>query len=128
MIEGFDMLHSELLMRAAAWMQARGWKQKIAKRRGGVYPACPERSRREQSLFEHRLIELDVLLELLPILRSPRHYGLSEAEKAVLAVAVLAHDVGKETDAWRLNGLNDLRCLCRNYGGHGDGLGLNEKN
>lgn len=71
-------------------MQARGWKQKLAKRR--VF---------EQSLFEHSLIELDVLLELLPILAHPRHYGLSETEKKILAVAVLAHDAGKETDAWQ---------------------------
>jgi len=33
-----------ILGRAAAWMQARGWKQKLAKRRGY-----------EQSLFEHDL-------------------------------------------------------------------------
>ena len=55
----------------------------------------------EQSLFEHSAIELDVLLELLPILASPKHYGLSEAEQKILAVAVLVHDVGKETDAWQ---------------------------
>lgn len=41
-----------LIARAAAWMQARGWKAKLAKRRDY-----------EQSLFEHSLIELDVLVE-----------------------------------------------------------------
>jgi hypothetical protein len=81
----------EIITKAGAWMQARGWKEKLAKRRGY-----------EQSLFEHSLIELDVLLELLPILGSPRHYSLSETEEAVLAIAVLAHDVGKETDAWQV--------------------------
>lgn len=79
-----------LIARAAAWMQARGWKQKLAKRRDY-----------EQSLFEHSLIELDVLLELLSILERPRHYGLSEEEQKILAGAVIAHDVGKETDAWQ---------------------------
>ncbi len=79
------------MTKAAAWMQARGWKEKLAKRRGY-----------EQSLFEHSLIELDVLLELLPILGSPRHYSLSENEEAVLVIAVLAHDIGKETDAWQV--------------------------
>src|SRR5581483_530848 len=79
-----------LLMRAGAWMQARGWRSKLAKRRG-----------HEQSLFEHTLIELDVLLELLPILASPSHYGLSESEQKILAVAVVVHDAGKETDAWQ---------------------------
>lgn len=80
----------DVMSSGAAWMQARGWKGKLAKRRGF-----------EQSLFEHSLIELDVLLEMLPILETPRHYGLSETEKKVLAVAVLAHDAGKETDAWQ---------------------------
>jgi hypothetical protein len=88
--ERLAMDRTELLTAAAKWMQARRWKEKLAKRRGY-----------EQSLFEHSLIELDVLLELLPILASPHHYGLSEAEEAVLAVAVLAHDVGKETVAWQ---------------------------
>lgn len=84
------MERAELVTAAANWMQQRGWKARLAKKRGY-----------EQSLFEHSLIELDVLLELLPMLASARHYTLSEAEKAVLAVAVLAHDVGKETDAWQ---------------------------
>jgi len=84
------MDRSAIMARATTWMQARGWKGKLAKRRGF-----------EQSLFEHSLIELDVLLELLPILARPRHYGLSETEQKVLAVAVLAHDTGKETDAWQ---------------------------
>jgi hypothetical protein len=78
------------MRRAASWMQARGWKPKLAKRRSF-----------EQSLFEHSLIELDVLLDLLPILAHPRHSCLSETEKKILAVSVLAHDAGKETDAWR---------------------------
>jgi four helix bundle protein len=34
---------TELIAKAAAWMQARGWQRKLAKKRG-----------REQSLFEHR--------------------------------------------------------------------------
>lgn len=80
----------DLLERAAGWMAARGWRSKLAKRR-----------QYEQSLFEHSLIELDVLLELLPILGSPQHYGLTEAEQRILAVAVLAHDVGKETREWQ---------------------------
>lgn len=84
------MDRQEIMGKTAAWMQARRWKEKLAKRR-----------EYEQSLFEHSLIELDVVLELLPILSDPRHYGLSEDERKILAVAVVAHDVGKETDAWQ---------------------------
>lgn len=81
---------AEILARAAAWMHERGWRARLAKKRGY-----------EQSLFEHSLIEVDVLLTLLPILADTRHYGLSEAEQQILVIAVLAHDVGKETDAWQ---------------------------
>jgi hypothetical protein len=44
------MDRSAIMVSAATWMQARGWKQKLAKKRG-----------HEQSLFEHSLIELDVV-------------------------------------------------------------------
>jgi len=47
----------ELMAKAAAWMQARGWKGKLAKQRG-----------REQSPFEHTLIEIDIRLQVLPTL------------------------------------------------------------
>ena len=47
----------ELIAKAAAWMQARGWKRKLAKRRG-----------REQSLLDHTFIEIDVLRQPRPIL------------------------------------------------------------
>jgi hypothetical protein len=40
---------TELMAKAAAWMQVRGWKGKLAKQRG-----------REQSLFEHGLIGASV--------------------------------------------------------------------
>lgn len=71
-------------------MKSRGWKQKLAKSRGI-----------KQSLFEHSLMEVDVLLELLPILAKPNHYNLSEVEQEILLVSVLVHDVGKETSPWQ---------------------------
>jgi hypothetical protein len=43
----WTMDRSELLMRAAAWMQARGWKEKLAKRR-----------EYQQSRFEQTSIEV----------------------------------------------------------------------
>jgi hypothetical protein len=40
-------MDEKIVAKAAAWMQARGWKQKLAKKRGY-----------EQSLFEHRQMEM----------------------------------------------------------------------
>ena len=54
-----------------------------------------------QSLFEHSLVEVDVLFELQPILAEARHYGLTETEGDILAVAALVHDTGKETNEWQ---------------------------
>jgi hypothetical protein len=51
---------SEIIAKAAAWMQARAWKAELAKERGGVHP---ERGRAEQSPFEHGVIEVDVIHE-----------------------------------------------------------------
>ena len=53
-----------IMSKAAAWMQARGRKEKFANRHGEDYPAGPERSRRkrsrrERSLFEHSLRKND---------------------------------------------------------------------
>jgi len=90
------MLNSEkmdrqiIIPKVANWMAKRGWKQKLAKARG-----------MEQSLFEHSLIEEDVLLELMPILEKTKHYGLSEKEMKILVVAVLVHDAGKEAQKWQ---------------------------
>lgn len=84
------MDRQELMTKAANWMLAKGWKQKLAKRQDF-----------EQSLFEHSLIELDVFFELCPILASSQHYGLTEEEQEILATALVVHDVGKETEAWQ---------------------------
>src|SRR5581483_469145 len=68
-------------------MAARGWKRRLAK--GREY---------RQSLLEHGLNGLDVMCRLLPILSRPAHMHLTESEGRILQVAILAHDVGKETD------------------------------
>jgi ribosomal protein L34E len=80
----------EVRDKAVLWMIRRGWKSKLAKKKGF-----------EQSLFEHTLIQLDVLLSLFPLLQRKEALGLSEEEEKVLWAATLAHDVGKETDAWQ---------------------------
>jgi hypothetical protein len=74
---------------AMSWMRQRNWREKLAKSQSG------------QSLYEHSLIELDVFLRLAPILRDPKHYGLSDLEENVLIVSLLVHDTGKETDEWQ---------------------------
>lgn len=84
------MERGQVMAAASEWALTRGWRQKLAKR--GAF---------EQSLLEHTLIEVDVLLELMPILSTPEHYGLTETEQKTLVIAVLAHDVGKETDEWQ---------------------------
>jgi len=83
------MSDSRVLAQALTWMKKRDWRAKLAKSKSG------------QSLLEHSLIELDVFLQLAPILRDAKHYGLSDLEEAILMVSLLVHDAGKETDAWQ---------------------------
>jgi hypothetical protein len=84
------MEREEIIAKAVDWMARRGWKEKLAKRRGS-----------EQSLFEHSLIELDVFLELRSILSAKAHYGLNDIEQQTLVAAIFMHDVGKETEVWQ---------------------------
>jgi CRISPR type I-D-associated protein Csc3/Cas10d len=72
--------------KAVRFMLVRGWRELLAK--SGAY---------QQSLFEHTLCELDVLLQLLPILRLSNHCDLKPEEEQILIVSVIGHDVGKET-------------------------------
>ena len=76
--------------RAADFMLRRGWKRFTAKRREF-----------EQSLFEHTMVELDALLSLLPILRKPNHFNLTEVEERILIASVIAHDAGKGKPEWQ---------------------------
>ncbi|MDI6890394.1 MAG: hypothetical protein QMC83_05560 [Thermodesulfovibrionales bacterium] len=75
---------------AAIWMINRNWKRLTAKRREF-----------EQSLFEHSMVELDAIIQLLPILRKPQHFNLLEDEEKVLLASVIAHDIGKERKEWQ---------------------------
>jgi hypothetical protein len=79
-----------ILQKASYWMLERGWKQKVAKRR-----------QFDQSLFEHTLVELDVALQLLPLLKQLNHFDLSLEEEQILIVSIVAHDVGKEKPEWQ---------------------------
>ncbi|MEW6448576.1 MAG: hypothetical protein AB1426_10895 [Bacillota bacterium] len=75
---------------AINWMLDRGWKRLGAKRK-----------QFDQSLFEHTLIELDVALQLLPILKQPSHFNLTTEEEQILVVSLVAHDIGKERPEWQ---------------------------
>jgi len=81
--------HESILQKASIWMLARGWKQKIAKRK-----------QFDQSLFEHTLVELDVALQLFPILKSSK-FDISSEEEQILIASIIAHDVGKEKKEWQ---------------------------
>ncbi|MCX6718931.1 MAG: hypothetical protein NTZ38_00960, partial [Candidatus Taylorbacteria bacterium] len=81
--------HESILQKASIWMLARGWKQKIAKRK-----------QFDQSLFEHTLVELDVALQLFPILKSSK-FDISSEEEQILIASIIAHDVGKERKEWQ---------------------------
>jgi hypothetical protein len=83
-------VESNVFQNAMEWMSKRNWKQLVAKRR-----------QYDQSLFEHTLVELDVTLQLLPILRLPHHFSLSPEEEQILLASIVAHDVGKERAEWQ---------------------------
>jgi hypothetical protein len=76
--------------KAIEFMLARHWKEKTGKLR-----------QFNQSLFDHSLVVLDVMLALLPLLRGTFVPQLTEQEEQVLIAGVLAHDVGKELDDWQ---------------------------
>lgn len=76
--------------KAVQFMLERGWRELVAK--SGIY---------QQSLFEHTICELDVLLQLLPVLRLSNHYDLKPEEEQILIASVIGHDVGKETKGFQ---------------------------
>lgn len=90
---------------AAEFMLQRGWKKLLAKK--NIF---------EQSLFEHSMNELDVLLQLLPILSREKHFALTETEQKILIAAVIAHDAGKEKLKWQ----NYVRGRSNEYVSHID--------
>ncbi len=57
--------------------------------------------RYEQSLFEHSLNTLDVVLSYLPIFRHSWHPPLSAEEEVALIIAAVAHDAGKATEEFQ---------------------------
>jgi hypothetical protein len=80
----YEALREKIL----TFMIKRGWKDKIAKRRGF-----------EQSLLGHSANCLDVMLTLLPALRM--RMRLSEEQEQALILGISIHDVAKERDEWQ---------------------------
>lgn len=70
-----------------AHLLQKGWKRLLGKR-----------IRYEQSLFEHSLNTLDVVLTYLSIFRQAWHPPLTRDEEVALIVTAMAHDAGKATD------------------------------
>lgn len=68
----------------------KGWKRLLGKR-----------IRYEQSLFEHSLNTLDVVLTYLPIFRQTWHPPLTRDEEVALIATAVAHDAGKATDEFQ---------------------------
>jgi len=68
----------------------KGWKRLLGKR-----------IRSEQSLFEHSLNTLDVVLTYLPIFRQTWRPPPTRDEEVALLVTAVAHDAGKATDEFQ---------------------------
>jgi len=73
-----------------AHLLQKGWKRLLGKR-----------IRYEQSLFEHSLNTLDVVLTYLPIFRQSWRPPLTLDEEVALIVTAVAHDAGKATDEFQ---------------------------
>jgi hypothetical protein len=84
------MNYTEIHRKAVQWMVDRGWREAYGKK--GAFT---------QSILQHTDVELNVLLELLPILARPEHSGLSDLEQQALIVGQIVHDVGKESEKWQ---------------------------
>lgn len=80
----YELLREKIII----FMINRGWKDKIAKRRGF-----------EQSLLEHSANCLDVMLILLPALKSRLQLTIEEEQALILGIAI--HDVAKERSEWQ---------------------------
>ena len=83
-----QIVYEALREKILTFMIRRGWKDKVAKQRGF-----------EQSLLEHSANCLDVMLTLLPALKTRLH--LSEEEEQALILGIAIHDVAKERDEWQ---------------------------
>src|SRR5579884_2185836 len=85
-VDDLDTAYQEFRELIVAHLLQKGWKRLLGKR-----------IRYEQSLFEHSLNTLDVVLTYLPIFRQTWHPPLTRDEEVALLVTAVAHDAGKAT-------------------------------
>src|SRR5579875_2976521 len=85
-----DSLYSQLRDRIISHLSSKGWRRLLAKRIGS-----------EQSLLEHSINTLDVLLVYLPIFRQSWHPPLTLEQEIALIVTAVAHDAGKATEKFQ---------------------------
>jgi hypothetical protein len=86
-VDSLDAAYREFRELIVAHLLQKGWKRLLGKR-----------IRYEQSLLEHSLNTLDVVLTYLPIFRQTWHPPLTPDEEVALIVTAVAHDAGKATD------------------------------
>ncbi len=72
------------------YLLQKGWQRLLGKR-----------IRYEQSLFEHSLNTLDVVLTYLPIFQQTWHPPLTRDEEVALLITAVAHDAGKATEEFQ---------------------------
>lgn len=82
--------YTDLWESVIRYMTEAGWRELTGKRRGF-----------EQSLFDHCLVEVDVFLQMAPILAEPKRWNLNDRAIELVTVALMAHDVGKTLDEWQ---------------------------
>src|SRR5579884_69535 len=81
-----DAIYQQFRDRIVAHLLQKGWQRLLGKR-----------IRYEQSLFEHSLNTLDVVLTYLAIFRQTWRPPLTRDEEVALLVTAVAHDAGKAT-------------------------------
>ena len=85
-----------VLGRAAEVMRELGWRHLLAKR---GYPGEPRRY--QQSLLDHSLVGLDLLLAFGGLLSRQDAITLTAHELMQACLGMLAHDAGKADPAWQ---------------------------
>src|SRR5579883_783434 len=89
-VDDLDAAYQHFRDLIVAHLLQKGWKRLLGKR-----------IRYEQSLFEHSLNTLDVVLTYLPIFRQTWHPPLTLDEEVALIATAVAHDAGKATDEFQ---------------------------